>query len=62
MRTEHAITSLKSIDLIDLAYLVKKANKLGRCGREVIRVFEEQDEEGHHVYFQVQITKTRIAD
>ena len=53
MLHEHAVTYNGRLSLADLDYIVKKANKLGRSGREVIRVHEESDDEGTHVYFDV---------
>ncbi len=53
MRHEHAITYQDRLAIADLDYLVKKANKLGRHGKEIIRVHEESDDEGIHVYFDV---------
>ena len=53
MLHEHAITYKESISISDLDYLVKKANKLGKNGRDIVRVHEEKDAEGTHVYFDV---------
>lgn len=53
MLNEHAITYRERINMADLDYMVKKANKLGKCGREVMRVYQEEDAEGIHVYFEV---------
>lgn len=39
--------------MTDLDYLIKKANRLGKAGREVIRVYQQEDNEGIHVYFEV---------
>ena len=36
-----------------LDYLIKKANRLGKNGRDVICVFEQEDEEGTHLFFEV---------
>lgn len=51
MLHEHAITYREKLSMADLDYIVKKANKIGRSGREVLRVHEETDAEGTHVYF-----------
>lgn len=53
MLIEHAITYQDRLSIADLDYIIKKANKLGRSGREVTRVHEETDAEGTHVYFDV---------
>lgn len=53
MLHEHAITYKDRLSVADLDYIAKKANKLGRSGREVVRVHEERDAEGTHVYFDV---------
>lgn len=50
---EHAITYQDRLSIADLDYIIKKANKLGRLGREVVRVHEESDAEGVHVYFDI---------
>lgn len=53
MLNEHAITYRERITMADLDYLVKKANRLGKSGRDVIRVYQQEDNEGIHVYFEV---------
>lgn len=53
MLNEHAITYHERININDLDYLIKKANRLGKCGRDVIRVYQQEDNEGTHVYFEV---------
>lgn len=53
MLHEHAITYRDRLSIADLDYMAKKANKLGKAGREVLRVHEETDREGTHVYFDV---------
>lgn len=53
MLHEHAITYKDKLSIADLDYMIKKANKLGKSGREVLRVHEESDEEGTHVYYDV---------
>ncbi len=50
---EHAITYQDRLDVADLDYIVRKANMLGQSGRKVIRVHEEKDAEGVHVYYDV---------
>ena len=58
MLHEHAITYKDRLSMADLDYITKKANRLGRFGRELIRVHEETDSEGTHIYFDV----TGLAD
>lgn len=53
MLHEHAITYQDKLSVKDLDYITRKANKLGMSGREVLRVHEETDSEGTHVYFDV---------
>jgi len=53
MLHEHAITYQDKLSVKDIDYLAKKANRLGRVGRVVMRVHEETDSEGTHVYFDV---------
>lgn len=53
MLKEHAVTYIDKISMKDLEYMVKKANKLGKMHREISRAFQEEDEEGFHVYFEV---------
>lgn len=53
MINEHAITYKERLSVADVDYLVKKANKLGRNGREVMRVHQDEDADGYHVYFEV---------
>lgn len=53
MLHEHAITYQDRLSIADLDYIVRKANKLGKVGRDIMRVHEESDAEGTHVYFDV---------
>lgn len=53
MRHEHVITYIGYPSIADLDFVARKANKLGRFGKELIRAYEESDEEGKHVYFDV---------
>ena len=59
MINEHALTSKENICVEELNYLVKKANRLGKKGREILRVFSQQDEEGTHIYFEVENLKPK---
>lgn len=51
---EHVKTLKEPISIEDLNYMIKKANRLGRMGREIVRVFTEEDNEGKHLYFEVE--------
>lgn len=53
MLNEHAITYNEKISMKHLEYLVKKANRLGKCGRDIVHVYQQEDAEGFHVYFEV---------
>lgn len=57
MVNEHAKTVVEEITMEDLDYMVKKANKLGLANRQIVRVFSEKDNEGEHIYFQVEELK-----
>jgi Holliday junction resolvase RusA-like endonuclease len=61
MINEHAFTVKGEIKLEDLDYMIKKANKLGKQGRHLSRVFAEEDAEGKHIYFEVESMKERYA-
>lgn len=54
MINEHALTVKCEIKVEDLDYMVKKANRLGRLSREVVRVYSQEDNEGKHIYFEVE--------
>lgn len=53
MVNQHAVTYREKISITDLEYLIKKSNKLGRMGKAVIRVYQQEDREGTHIYFEV---------
>lgn len=53
MLNEHAITYTEKISMKDLEYLVKKSNRLGKAGRDIVHVYQQEDAEGFHVYFEV---------
>lgn len=54
MINEHALTVKNDPTKEDLAYLIRKANKLGLRQREIVRVYTQDDEEGKHFYFEVE--------
>lgn len=53
MINEHAITFKDKLSLEDLNYIIKKANRHGLNNRPILRVYQEEDDEGTHVYFGV---------
>ena len=53
MIREHAITYNNQLSNSELEYICGKANHLGRKGRKLTRVFQEDDAEGTHIYFEV---------
>lgn len=59
MINEHAITFKGEITIEELGYMVKKANRIGKSGRDLVRVFIQEDEEGKHVYFEVEALKQK---
>jgi len=59
MVNEHAKTIKENISIPDLDYMIKKANKLGKSGREISRVFSQEDDEGKHIYFEVNCLQQR---
>lgn len=54
MVNEHAKTIQGTASMADINYIVKKANKLGKSGRDVTRVFSQEDDEGTHIYFETE--------
>lgn len=59
MINEHALTLKNVCTIQEISYLVKKANKLGKSDREIQHVFVKDDEEGSHIFFEVEEMKTR---
>lgn len=59
MINEHALTVKNEITAADLEYLVKKANKIGKQGREIVRVYSQEDGEGKHIYFECDALRER---
>ena len=53
MLNEHAVTYQGKLSMKELEYIIKKSNRLGTRGREVMRVYQQEDSEGIHVYFEV---------
>ncbi len=53
MLHEHAITFKDQLSDANLDYLIKKSNRLGLVGREVIRVYQQLDGDETHVMFEV---------
>jgi Holliday junction resolvase RusA-like endonuclease len=59
MINEHAITYKNNLNVENLDYIIKKANKLGLIDRRIARVYQQQDVDGVHVYFEVDGPKQR---
>jgi len=57
MLNEHAVTYKERLSISDLDYIIKKANRLGKNGKEVMRVYQQEDNEGFHVYYEIQSVK-----
>lgn len=53
MRKEHAITYKDELQIVDLEYVIKKANRLGKIHADVVGVNVERDAEGFHLFFSV---------
>lgn len=53
MVNEHAITISKNCSIEQIAFLVKKANRLGKSDRDIVRVYTHDDSEGSHIFFEV---------
>lgn len=53
MQREHAINYHDALTVAQVEYLCHKANRLGRLGKNISRVYQEEDSEGKHVYFEV---------
>ncbi len=51
---EHAITVKGEMSAADVEYIVKKAHRIGLTGRNLTRVYYQEDEEGRHFYFECQ--------
>lgn len=54
MQREHAITYSEPLTVAQIQYLCQKANKLGKRHKHISRVYQEEDAEGKHVYFEVE--------
>lgn len=53
MIDEHATTIKNSCSIEDISFLVKKANRLGKSNREITHVYVKDDDEGSHIFFEV---------
>lgn len=53
MVNEHAITYQDRLSVADLDYIIKKSNRLGKNGKEIINIHQIEDLEGKHLYFEV---------
>jgi hypothetical protein len=54
MVTEYAARVSRNIDYTDLQYLCKKANKLGKEGFSIVRVFSKEDGDKIDIFFEIQ--------
>jgi len=54
MIVEHALTYNNKLSASNIEYLTTKANRLGRIGKQLMRVYSQEDAEGTHIYFEVQ--------
>jgi len=59
MINEHALTYKEKLCVEDLNYIIKKANRLGLLDRQLIRVYQEEDQDGNHIYFSVEGLKEK---
>jgi len=59
MINEHAITYKHNLSIENVDYIVKKANKLGLLDRKISSVYQQEDADGKHVYFEVDGIKER---
>lgn len=59
---EHAKTTKGEISPADLEYMVKKAHRIGLSGRQLLRVYSQEDEEGRHFYFECEAMKENLDE
>lgn len=52
MINEHVMTVKNELSLEDINYMARKANRLGKRERDLVRCFMEEDDEGKHYYFE----------
>lgn len=53
MKNEHAITIREKCSISEISFLVKKANRMGKMNRDVHSIFSKDDDDGSHIYFEV---------
>lgn len=53
MITKHAITIQGDITVQHVSYMVKQANLIGISQRKIHRIYSQEDDEGIHIYFEV---------
>lgn len=58
MLREHALTYQEILTVSELEYLCTKANKLGLKSKSITRMYQEEDAEGKHIYFEVVSVKS----
>ncbi len=54
MVKEHAVTVKGKLGHEQLNYIIKKANRLGWSHRTIDRVTTTKDEDGRHIYFEIE--------
>ena len=59
---EHAITVKGELTPENLEYIVMKANRLGKSGRSIYRVYSQEDGEGKHIYFETEAMLPKRVD
>lgn len=59
MILEHALTYKDKLSCEELNYLVRKAHTLGLSNRMIYNVFCQKEDEGIHIYFQVDELKEK---
>ena len=57
---EHAKTIQGEMTMSDLEYIVKKAHRLGLSGRQLLRVYSQEDGDGKHIYLECEGLKPRL--
>lgn len=55
---EHALEVEGEITPQDLEYMILKANRIGKCDREITKVYILSDDFHRHVYFEVENLKS----
>lgn len=51
-KDEHAISYLDELKGNQLAYILKKANRMGLINKEITSIYKREDRDGSHIYFE----------